>query len=764
MKRHKNICFVLICLINLFYSNTYISAAEITVGKWRLVINETNGKANIYNQNTLLIADNQCSFTVNNTTKNQEQLLARQIQINDISDAFGSGKVATISARDNSGIKVFHHYYLYDNKDYILTDFTIESTQDISSNYLAPIKTTTATSFLPTLNNKTLFVPFDNDRWVRYKSVNFGTSSTSYEVGLMFNAKSREGLVLGSIEHDLWKTGIVISTNTLNSVKSMEVYGGITSEETRDVLSHGKVKGKIIKSPKIFVGYFDDWRVGMETYGDANTIVAPKLPWNKPKPFGWNSWGAIQTNLSYTNSTQVADYIYKNLQNNNFCDTDGVVYIGLDSYWDRLTLSDRIKFVKFCKARGQKGGIYWSPFVDWSKNPDKLVEGSSNVFYRDIYLYANGQPIKTTNIDAYAIDPTHPASKKRAETYLYQFKLAGFEYLKLDFLTHGSLEADKHYDDTVYTGIQAYNQGLKHIVDYLDNSMYLNFSIAPLFPSNYAHGRRIACDAYAAMTGNMSTEYTLNSLTYGWWLDHVYNYNDADNVVLNGVTIGENRARITSSVITGIFIIGDDYSETGPQVPKLRAPELLTKPEINRIVHNCKAFRPVESAEGDAATDMFITTFADTTYVALFNYSFYTKPTLVDFNRIGLTKNTRYTVHELWTDTFYEQIDSWTESLPRRDVRLFKIYPKSTTDVEFVNANRIFSIFPNPASNELYFNLKNNETVKSASIYSLIGKRIKHLNVADTNKIPVNDLVKGTYIVKIESDRNTFYTSTFVKK
>ncbi len=751
-------------MINLFYSNTYISAAEITVGKWRLVINETNGKANIYNQNTLLIADNQCSFTVNNTTKNQEQLLARQIQINDISDAFGSGKVATISARDNSGIKVFHHYYLYDNKDYILTDFTIESTQDISSNYLAPIKTTTATSFLPTLNNKTLFVPFDNDRWVRYKSVNFGTSSTSYEVGLMFNAKSREGLVLGSIEHDLWKTGIVISTNTLNSVKSMEVYGGITSEETRDVLSHGKVKGKIIKSPKIFVGYFDDWRVGMETYGDANAIVAPKLPWNKPKPFGWNSWGAIQTNLSYTNSTQVADYIYKNLQNNNFCDTDGVVYIGLDSYWDRLTLSDRIKFVKFCKARGQKGGIYWSPFVDWSKNPDKLVEGSSNVFYRDIYLYANGQPIKTTNIDAYAIDPTHPASKKRAETYLYQFKLAGFEYLKLDFLTHGSLEADKHYDDTVYTGIQAYNQGLKHIVDYLDNSMYLNFSIAPLFPSNYAHGRRIACDAYAAMTGDMSTEYTLNSLTYGWWLDHVYNYNDADNVVLNGVNIGENRARITSSVITGIFIIGDDYSESGPQTPKLRAPDLLTKPEINRIAHNCKAFRPVESADGDAATDMFITTFADTTYVALFNYSIYTKPTLVDFNRIGLTKNTRYTVHELWTDTFYEQIDSWTESLPRRDVRLFKIYPKSTTDVEFVNANRIFSIFPNPASNELYFNLKNNEIVKSASIYSLIGKRIKHLNVADTNKIPVNDLVKGTYIVKIESDRNTFYTSTFVKK
>ena len=111
MKKHKNICFVLIIsLISFFHSNTYVSAVEVNVGKWRLVINETNGKADIYNQNTLLIADNQCSYTVNNTTRSQEQLLARQIQINDITDAFGSGKVVTISARKQR-IKVYHRYY-----------------------------------------------------------------------------------------------------------------------------------------------------------------------------------------------------------------------------------------------------------------------------------------------------------------------------------------------------------------------------------------------------------------------------------------------------------------------------------------------------------------------------------------------------------------------------------------------------------------------------------------------------------------------------
>ena len=27
-----------------------------------------------------------------------------------------------------------------------------------------------------------------------------------------------------------------------------------------------------------------------------------------------------------------------------------------------------------------------------------------------------------------------------------------------------------------------------------------------------------------------STEYLLNSVTYGWWLDQVYDYNDADHI------------------------------------------------------------------------------------------------------------------------------------------------------------------------------------------------------------------------------------------
>ena len=42
------------------------------------------------------------------------------------------------------------------------------------------------------------------------------------------------------------------------------------------------------------------------------------------------------------------------------------------------------------------------------------------------------------------------------------------------------------------------------------------------------------------------TEYTLNALSYGWWQDKVYQFNDPDHIVLRDATDGENRARVTS--------------------------------------------------------------------------------------------------------------------------------------------------------------------------------------------------------------------------
>ena len=728
---------------------------QMTGGDWQLSVNRATGTTDISKNQVILLNQTQPSFKSGSTIYSGSQLTVKNIEGSDLNDKFGTGKQLQItSVTENESVTLVQRFYLYNERDYILTEFTIESAEELESNYMAPIVASGSSVFLETSGNRALFVPYDNDQWVRYKSENFGNTVTSYEVGALYNPDSRKGLVVGSVEHTMWKTGIVYTT-TENAMTRLEVYGGITSSETRDNKEHGAVKGTKIKSPLVFIGYYNDWREGMETYADANAIVAPKLPWDQGVPFGWNSWGAIQTNLSKKNATEVADYFKDTLVPGGFSN-DGTVYIGLDSYWDNITYTDLRSFARSCKTKGLKAGIYWTPFVDWAKDPNRTVEGSDNVKYKDIYLYANGQP--QTIAGAYAIDPTHPATKTRAETYLKRFIDQGFEYIKLDFMTHGSLECDGHYDKTVYTGIQAYNQGLQHIIDFLDGKMYINLSIAPLFPANYAHSRRIACDAYKKMS---ETEYTLNSLTYGWWLDRVYSYNDADNMCFYGATVGENRARMTSGLVCGMFTVGDDFSSSGAAKAKELAETCLLNKEVIKLARNGRSFRPVEGAAGDAAADMFVQRVADTVYVAAFNYSIKVTQPLIDFDRLGLNKGTKYVVHEIWRDDISQKSDSWEESVPRYDVKLFKIYPGDLGSVDKTETGSGFLCYPNPCTDWLY--VSNDGFEANYTILNASGQVVKEMSDS-TGILSVADLEKGIYFLMSKTAEGKVNTATFIKR
>ncbi len=105
----------------------------------------------------------------------------------------------------------------------------------------------------------------------------------------------------------------------------------------------------------------------------------------------------------------------------------------------------------------------------------------------------------------------------------------------MDFMTHGAMEADKWYNPEITTGIQGYNYGMKLLNQYFGD-MYINLSISPVFPAQYAQSRRIACDAWNQIK---DTEYTLNALSYGWWQKYIYQYNDADHIVLRDATDGK---------------------------------------------------------------------------------------------------------------------------------------------------------------------------------------------------------------------------------
>jgi len=485
-----------------------------------------------------------------------------------------------------------------------------------------------------------LHVPFDNDMWFRYNSIAVADMKpdqtvASNEVTAIYDNTTRHAMVLGSITHDVWKTAIE-GRSTDGEITSLDLYGGIASPtgvrtDTHDTVPHGVARGQHILSPRIFIGSFSDWRDGLEAYGAANAAIHPALKWAAGAPMGWNSWAAYAEKVNYHRYLGSAAFLRDALAPEGFGNRK-VIYINLDAFWSNLDtaqLSDAVALIK--SMHGANGtrfapGIYWTPFAYWSDDLDAYVEGTGMKYrYRDILLKAPDGTMLPKVDGGLAIDPSHPGAKARVTYYLQQFQRLGFEYLKLDFLSHGALEG-AHFDPAIQTGIEAYNAGMKQIVDETANRMFLSLSIAPLFPSGYGHARRLSCDTKGHINGgDQSTEYMLNSLTYGWWTSKNLYITDPDHVVLGDKadqgarSITEGKSRLLSAIISGGMILDSSRLADDPQGQEL-AKSVYGNRAWFAVAAENKTFRPMEGDTGDKAAAVFLRASAHGAYIALFNY------------------------------------------------------------------------------------------------------------------------------------------------
>ena len=628
-----------------------------SVQSYKWLLNYADG-INVYHDGHEIAHGINAEYDMNEagTVVSAKDYTDRKFQVTDIADQFGKGKMWTITYSAAHRPTLVHTFRIYN--DFLLTDIEVSSADSsLKVNYMAPIVAATDT-LMHSPQRRKLFVPFDNDAWIRYYSTP-RTDSTlrSYEVTCVYDANRRDGVVVGAISHDKWKNAVELD----DKKRSLKAYSGVADKLTRDVHRHGFVNGTDVKSATFMIGNFADWREGMEKYADNNAIVAPRRAWDNAMPIGWNSWGALAFDVNHTNSTEVVKFFATDLQPHSFVNADGLLYTGLDSGWNNFSEPDLKDFADLCRANRQVPCIYWTPFTDWSKDPERIVPGTTYK-YKDVYLYADGKPQELDG--AYAVDPTHPAIKKMMEDVAALFRKCGYKYVKMDFMTHGRMEADRWYDKNITTGTEAYNYGMQ-LLDSIFHDMYINLSISPIFPAQYAQSRRIACDAWNKIK---DTEYTMNALSWGWWIDRVYQYNDADHVVLRDATEGENRARITSSVITGLFITGDDYSLKGSEEVKNRARKLLTNPDINAIATG-RSFRPL-NGNHDKAENMFVRTEPDgTRLLAVFNYGDTALRVALPLARIGVEAPQGIT--ELWSHRSVGASEAVV--VPARDVMVFRI-------------------------------------------------------------------------------------------
>jgi len=549
----------------------------------------------------------------------------------------------TIRSVDPARPAFMQHIWLYDGKPWVAVEAELSPVAgEIGTRHFDAIVLAGASSVQLSKNDaiRVLHVPFDNDMWFRYDSMAVAEMKAdakygSDEVTAIYDNASRHGIVLGSIRHDLWKTAIDVRA-TGGRLTDVDIYGGISSPtgertDTHDTVAHGLVHGAKVVSPRILIGSFDDWRDGLEAYGAANAQMHPPLVWSAGIPMGWNSWAAYADKINDHRYLDTAAFVRDALVPQGFS-RNRTVYINLDAFWSNLDTvqladaADTIKGMRATDGTKLEPGIYWTPFAYWSDDLDAYVEGTGMKYrYRDILLKAPDGSFLPKVDGGRPIDPSHPGEKARIDYSMKRFEELGFRYIKLDFLSHGALEA-AHYDPAIQTGIAAYSEGMKQIVDATGNRMFISLSIAPLFPSGYGHARRLSCDTKGHIGGgDQSTEYMLNSLTYGWWTSKSLYIADPDHVVLGekadqgARSVTEGQSRFLSAVIAGGMILDSSRVADDAQAREL-ARAVYNNPKLFAVASEGIAFRPVEGDTGNKAAAAFMRRSAHGVYLAVFNY------------------------------------------------------------------------------------------------------------------------------------------------
>jgi hypothetical protein len=586
------------------------------------------------------------------------------------------------------------HISLPTGSSFFLMDVEATSGQPIRTRHISPLVLAANGSahFTHGEAPSVLFVPFDNDMWVHYNEpVDPAKDPDSYEVTAIYDNASRHGLVLGSITHDQWRTGILARKRSTMGIEELEVFGGATGHWTHDIEPHGLVSGTTVKSPQIMVGYFADWRDGLEVYGRENAHIKPPLPWKDGVPFGWNSWAAHAMSIDVKKYNAAADFIHTELEPRGF-QNNHTTYVNWDAGWNALSEADLIAAARRIHAQGQKAGIYYTPFSYWSDDFSKPVEGTDGRYkYSDLLLRdSHGEPLPKVD-GARPLDPTHPGTIERIDHQLAQFVAWGYDSVKLDFLNCGSIEG-QHHDPKITTGVEAYNFGMKRIEDDLSpgkigRPFFISLSIAPLFPA-YGHGRRISCDAFGRIE---DSEYLLNAVTFGWWTNGtLYQFNDPDHTVIakdldpyhsqslpgSVQTLEEARSRVNASVIAGTMLLdSDDLSDPRAQA---RARELLTNHAVLEIARAGRSFKPAEGDSGIHAASVFLREEKDgSIYLAVFNYSEVKPSELnIEFTRLGLKANRKYRITDLWTGDRQEASNQLKLSLTAAQSRLLHFIPE----------------------------------------------------------------------------------------
>ena len=490
---------------------------------------------------------------------------------------------------------------------------------------------------------KMLLVPYDNDQWNRYEAVPLRVGRKSYDLTVILDEETREGLLFGFLDTEVWKNVFVGSHTTTSCLNCVS---GVADDGTHDVCPHGTLAGTSVESSRLLILYGSDYRDLLEEYG--RVLVSEREPMRFPEgvPFGFNAFAGLARRMSNEIFEETAKFMREEMLPRSF-ENNGYVYTNLDGGWQRLPEEERLRIKDEMHENGQRAGIYDGPFVyrPWpgmGMSFETEIPGLPGHSFGEIMLRDEHGRLLPPVDGLYAMDVTHPLWYEYTRKKFEDFKKWGYDYLKIDFLSHGAMEGVR-YDKSVRTGRQAVTKAyrfMQELVEQMGKPFFLSTSIAPLFPYGYGHARRFCCDTFGT---NEFIEYCLNAQTYAWWENRtLYDCNDPDHLVLlksfnveRDTLEGEAWARYLSGVISGgVMLLSDDFSR--PEARE-RAYKIAGIPEVNHVARSRVAFRPVDF-NGTTASHAYTAVIDGVTYLALFTWHPYPETVTVDPERAGIPR------------------------------------------------------------------------------------------------------------------------------
>ncbi len=625
---------------------------------------------------------------------------ARSVEYSELNDGFGHGVLAVVINEAEGSPTLVQKFYIYDDLSYALISAELVSDAEIETSFIAPVSAAGAEvlDIGEKSDARALFVPFSNDNYYAYNAERLGGAHISHFVTAVFDNVSRNAVICGAVEHDTWKSGTSVwSAEGNGAVSFFGAFGGIWSREfTYDFQPHGSIIGTRLSSPKMLLGFFDDWRDGLEEYGRANVITSGRLEWNGGAVFGFNSWNSIRTDYSFDRMVTATDEIAR-LRDMGFCDENGGAWLNSDAFFERIEEvpasdgeGDRLdELIRYINGAGLGAGVYTSNYIIWDN--DLTSRGERDNVPVDKY----GFPVTIAKfeggygavINSIGIDPTTDKTKEKIGALMRRHAGRGFKFIKADFLAFSAIEG-KFHNPAVRTGMQAYNAVCREIAESVDtNELFISYSIAPLFPSQYAHSRRICCDTdYESAPDYMArAKYMLNSLQYGWWQSgSVYRFGDPDQVSFDENMPFDERAveiargKYTSCIIAGgVTLLSNNYDKEN--VRKITE-TVVTNAEVNEIARIGKAFRPCRATEPWEAPYMrnlrdpenvYSMVHEGTAYIAVFNFADEVRTVSFKLSELGLYGSRQ--MRELWTgEEFCAEGDEVSAAIPAFGARIYR--------------------------------------------------------------------------------------------